>query len=241
MNLRAIAVLKNSRDCVLSPSSMIFFFSLKETFDSVRVRISTAGLCPLVDLAQHALARASRSCRASRRRARLLRLRLALRPSSWRPWLGPHSTSVSCSRACLAALARLRRPSSGFALAAASRRPEAGAALGLAAAGRSGVALAAPLPSFGVRGSSPRRTSRSSGAPCRRASRPCPSRARGCRRSPPRPRGCTSRRGSGASARARRALAPAGARRACARTPGARASSRRAARRSARRPPWPRS
>ena len=29
MNFRAIAVLKNSRDCVLSPSSMIFFFSLK--------------------------------------------------------------------------------------------------------------------------------------------------------------------------------------------------------------------
>src|SRR5580704_4740476 len=48
MNLRAIAVLKNSRDCVRSPSSMIFFFSLNETLVSVRVRISKAGLSPLV-------------------------------------------------------------------------------------------------------------------------------------------------------------------------------------------------
>ncbi len=48
MNLRTIAVLKNSRDCVLSPSSMIFFRSLNDTFDRARVRISTAGLWPLV-------------------------------------------------------------------------------------------------------------------------------------------------------------------------------------------------
>ena len=46
MNFRAIAVLKNSRDWVLSPSSMMRFFSLNETFDSARVRISTAGFLP---------------------------------------------------------------------------------------------------------------------------------------------------------------------------------------------------
>jgi hypothetical protein len=48
MNLRTMPVLKNSRDCVRSPSSMIFFFSLKLTFESVRVRMSTEGLLPLV-------------------------------------------------------------------------------------------------------------------------------------------------------------------------------------------------
>ena len=59
MNLRAIAVLKNSRDCVLSPSSIIFFFSLNSTFERVRVRMSTAGLLPLA-----AWARTSRAIRS---------------------------------------------------------------------------------------------------------------------------------------------------------------------------------
>ena len=46
MNFRAIAVLKNSRDWALSPSSMMRFFSLNVTFESARTRRLSAGFPP---------------------------------------------------------------------------------------------------------------------------------------------------------------------------------------------------
>ena len=89
MNLRAIAVLKNSRDCVLSPSSMIRFFSLNVTFDSARVRISTAGFCPLVACAEHLLRELLDLRRASRVASVFLTLVFLAAChgslSSWRP------------------------------------------------------------------------------------------------------------------------------------------------------------
>ena len=188
MNFRAMRVLKNSRDCVSSPSSMIFFFSLKrDVRQRPRADVERRVLA-LVGLAEGLRASFSifESVFASRRSCSS--------PSSWRPVIFHRE---SCSPRL-----RLACGSLGAGLLAAAACPCL--CLRLAAGRREGAGLRArcrrPLPSWrscrcaaepavgspaaAPRGGRPRRSARSSGAPRRTTSRPCPCARRGCPRSP---------------------------------------------------------